>query len=150
VPPYQRAVDISPKESANWGNLADAYRWTPALREQAPAAFRRAIQLLQQEIKVDPRNPRLYARLAMYHAAVGDRAPALAEIADALRLDPSQAYVQYRAGLVYEETGDRENALNHIELALRAGEPRAEILAAPPLERLRKDSRFARMAGPQP
>jgi tetratricopeptide (TPR) repeat protein len=150
VPPYQRAVDISPKESANWGNLADAYRWTPALREQAPAAFRRAIQLLQQEIKVDPRNPRLHARLAMYHAAVGDRAPALAEIADALRLDPSQAYVQYRAGLVYEETGDRENALNHIELALRAGEPRAEILAAPPLERLRKDSRFARMAGPQP
>jgi len=150
VPPYQRAVDIAPKESANWGNLADAYRWTPALREQAPAAFRRAIQLLQQEIKVDPRNPRLHARLAMYHGAIGNRGPALAEIAEALRLDPSQAYVQYRAGLVYEETGDRENALKHIELALRAGEPRAEILAAPPLERLRKDSRFARIAGPQP
>ena len=150
VAPFRRAVEIAPKNSTYWGNLADAYRWAPDLRDQAPAAFRRAIELLEQEIQVDPRNPRLRARLGMYYASIGERPRALSEIAEALRLDSSQAYVQYRAALVDEQLGDHEGALKALDLALKAGQPMADILAAPPLEQLRKDPRFARMASPRP
>ena len=150
VAPYRRAVEIAPKNSTYWGNLADAYRWIPDLRDQAPAAFRHAIELLEQEIQVDLRNPRLRARLAMYYASIGERPRALAEIAEALKLDSSQAYVQYRAALVYEQLGDRDRALKALDLALKARQPMADILAAPPLEQLRKDPRFERMASPRP
>lgn len=150
VLPYQRAVEIAPKESMWWGNLADAYRWTPALADQATAAYRRAIELVEQEIRLEPQDARLRARLAMYLASIRDRSRALAQITEALRLDSSQAYVQYRAALVDEQLGNRESALKHLELALKAGQPMADILADPPLEQLRKDSRFVRMASPQP
>jgi serine/threonine protein kinase/tetratricopeptide (TPR) repeat protein len=150
VAPYQRAVELAPGNSANWGNLADAYRWTPALSDQAPAAFRHAIELLTQEMRTVLGDPRLHARLAMYRVSIGDRRRALTEIAEALRLDPSLPYVLYRAALVYEQAGDRDRALEHMELALKAGQPLADILAAPPLEQLRKDPRFVRMAGRLP
>jgi serine/threonine-protein kinase len=150
VLPYQRAVEMAPSSSMYWGNLADAYRYTPALADQAVPAYRHAIELLEKEIRTNARDPRLRARLAMYYASIGEPDHALTEIAEALRLDPSQAYVQYRAALVYEQAGDRVRALNSLELALKARQPMADILAAPPLEELRKDPRFARMAGPQP
>jgi serine/threonine-protein kinase len=86
----------------------------------------------------------------MYLASVGDHGRALAEIAEALRLDQAQAYVQYRAALVYEQLGNRDIALRYMELALKSGQPMADILAAPPLEQLRKDPRFARMVTPRP
>jgi serine/threonine-protein kinase len=150
VQPYQRAVELAPKNSIYWGNLADAYRWTPGLGDQAQMAFRRAIELLDQEIRNEPRDARLRARLAMYCAASGDARRATSEITDALQLDASQAYVQYRAALVYEQIGDRAAALKYMEAALKAGQPMADILAAPPLEKLRKDPRFARLANPKP
>jgi serine/threonine-protein kinase len=150
VPAYQQAIQLAPKDSMYWGNLADAYRWAPGLKDQAQAAFRRAIELVEQEIMIDPRDARLHARLAMYLASVGDHGRALAEIAEALRLDQAQAYVQYRAALVYEQLGNRDIALRYMELALKSGQPMADILAAPPLEQLRKDPRFARMVTPRP
>jgi tetratricopeptide (TPR) repeat protein/TolB-like protein len=150
VQPFRRAVEMARTNSMYWGNLADAYRWTPDLSNQAPGAFRHAIELLEQEVQVDPRNPRLRARLGMYYASIQERPRALGEMAEALRLDPSQAYVQYRAALVYEQLGDHDQALKALELALKAGQPMAEIRTSPVLEQLRKDARFVRMASPQP
>jgi serine/threonine-protein kinase len=157
---YQRAVDMVRTNSAYWGNLADAYRWAPELHDKAPEAYRRAIELLEGEVRTNSRDARLRARLAMYYASVyalggsqrqpGDRRRALEEMANSLMLDSSSAYVQFRAALVYEQVGDRERALKALQLALDAGEPRAEVLTSPPLEALRKDPRFARMASPRP
>ena len=150
VTPYQQAVKLADTNSTYWGNLADAYRCTEDLRNEAPAAFRRAIDLLAKEIQVDPKNPRLRAHIARYDVSSNERRQALAQIAEALRLDASQAYVQFRAALVNEQVGDHEGALKALESALKAGQPLADVLASPPLERLRKDPRFARMAGPRP
>jgi tetratricopeptide (TPR) repeat protein/TolB-like protein len=145
--PYSRAVDLARDDSSNWGNLADAYRYTPALHDKAEATYRTAIGLIEKEIQVDQRNPRLHARLAMYYASIGERQQALSHLAEALRLDPLQAYVQFRAALVYVQAGQDEAAAKALKLARKAGQPMAEILAAPPLDRLRSDPRLARMAG---
>jgi tetratricopeptide (TPR) repeat protein/TolB-like protein len=150
VAPYQRAVELAPKNSMFWGNLADAYRWTAALRDKAPAAYQKAIDLITDEIHVNPEDPRLHARLAMYRASLSDRRQALEEIGEALRMDASQAYVQYRAAGVYEQLDDRARALDALERALKAGQKLSEILVSPTFEQLRKDPRFARMTGPRP
>ena len=147
---YQRAVELAPTNAAYRGNMADAYRWTPELRDQAPAAYRRAIELVQQEIKINPQDPELHARLAMYFSAIGDRRQALAEVEGALKLDSASASVLFDAALVHEDLHNRDAALKAIEALLNTGQKKAEILASPVLEQLRKDPRFARMAGPRP
>jgi eukaryotic-like serine/threonine-protein kinase len=146
---YQRIVrDIAPNNSTYWGNLADAYRWDSSLHDKAPEAFQRAIDLIGKEIAASPRDAKLHARLAQYRAALKDRAPAFAEMGEALRLDPSSNYVQWCAALVYEQFGERDQALSHLRKAIDTGYPMNQIRAAPPLEQLRKDARFIRMISP--
>jgi serine/threonine-protein kinase len=145
---YSQAVMLAPGDSFIWASLADAYRWTSDLRDRAPEAYRRAIALVMKEIATTPGDARLRARLAMYSASVGDRPAALSQIGEALKMDASSAYVQYRAALVYEQAGDRARALQALDAALKKGQPLAEVLAAPPLEDLRKDPRFTRMTSP--
>ncbi len=41
---YSQAANMAPGDSFIWASLADAYRWTPDLRDRAPEAYRRAIQ----------------------------------------------------------------------------------------------------------
>ena len=41
------AARLVPTDSRFAGNLADAYRWSPALAAQAPEAYRKAIELIQ-------------------------------------------------------------------------------------------------------
>jgi tetratricopeptide (TPR) repeat protein len=147
---FQRAVELAPTNAAYRGFLADAYRWTPELRDQAPATYRRAIELVRQDIKINPQDPELHARLATYFSAIGDRRHALDEVEGALKLDPASASVLYDAALVHEDLHNRDAALKAIEELLNTGQKKAEILASPLLEQLRKDPRFARMAGPRP
>ena len=158
VLPFQRAIELAPTNSLYRGYLADSYRWAPGLRSEAPAAYRRAIELLEREMKDNPRDPDLHSRLAVHyasiaaidHTSVADRRRALEEIVEALRLNPSSAAVQYRAALAYEQAGDRERALKAMEMALKLGQTLAEIQTSPPLEQLRSDPRFALIAGSRP
>ena len=105
---------------------------------------------MQQEIKINPQDAELHARLATYFSAISDRRLALAEVDRALKLDPASASVLYDAALVHEDLHNREAALKAIETLLNTGQKKAEILASPVLEQLRKDPRFARVAGPRP
>lgn len=142
---YKQAVDLADKNADYWGNLAEAYHLAPDLRDKAPAAYRKAIELLQPQLRANPDDARLHARLAMYYAAIPDRQMALAQIGDALRLDKASAYVHFRSALVFEQLGDRPRALAALGSALAAGESSAEILGSPFLEQLRKDPQFARL-----
>jgi tetratricopeptide (TPR) repeat protein/tRNA A-37 threonylcarbamoyl transferase component Bud32 len=142
---FAKAVELTPGDSRNWGNLADAYRWTPQLASKAPDAYRRALELIHGEIGINPRDARLHSKAAMWWAALGERDQAAAEIARAIEIAPVDAFVQYRAALVYEQAGQRDRALRAVKSALDAGYSLLEIQKAPPLESLRADSRFSRL-----
>jgi tetratricopeptide (TPR) repeat protein/TolB-like protein len=150
IQPFLRAAELAPKDAARWGDLGDAYRWTTGLDDKAAAAYQHAIDLLNEEIRIDARDPRLRARLAMYYASKGERGRALEEIGKALIIDPSSAYVQFRAALVYEQAGHRDAALRALERAMKAGQPLADVLDTPVLKALRSDPRFGRIASPIP
>jgi eukaryotic-like serine/threonine-protein kinase len=154
---FEKATELIATDSEFWGNLADAYRWTPALAGKAPAAFRRAIDLIQKEIAINPVDAQLHSRLAIYSIALGSIDPvpaerqtarrnAAKEIEKAIRLAPADGTVQYRAAIVYEQTHQRDRALHALAASLQAGsEYREEMRRVPPLEDLRKDLRFRRL-----
>ncbi len=154
---FEKATELIGTDSEFWGNMADADRWTSALAGKAPAAYRRAIDLVQKEIAINPADAQLHSRLANYWAALGlidpdpasrpkARKIAAAEIEKALHLSPNDGTVQFRAALVYEQIHQRDRALRALKASLRAGsECLEEFRRAPPLKDLRKDPRFNRL-----
>jgi eukaryotic-like serine/threonine-protein kinase len=146
---YRKATELAPQNSEFWGNLADSYRWDPTLAAQAPDTYRKAIDLIQREITVNPRDSRLHSQAAMWWAALGSRKEAAAEIARAIDLAPHEGLVQYRAALVYEQAGQRDRALRAVQAALKAGYRSDEFRKAPPLKVLREDPRYLRLVNPR-
>jgi len=145
---FHNAIGLAPENSHFWGNLADSYRWDPTLAAKAPDTYRHAIELIEREIGVNPRDGQLHSLLATWWAALGSRKEAASEIAKALDLAPHDGKVQFHAALVYEQAGQRDLALRAVEAALKAGYPLDVIRKAPPLKALREDPRFPRLVNP--
>lgn len=73
VPIYEKLVADGTKDYTIWGNLGDAYRWSPGNAEKAAHAYRQAISLVQQAIGVNPRDARALMSLALYRARSGQK-----------------------------------------------------------------------------
>jgi len=142
---YRKAVEMYPADDRLWGALADSYRWTPGREADAPPAFRRALSVSDEQVRLDPNDAQLRSRRAQYWSALGDNQRAQREIDLALRLAPASGQVLFRAAVVHEQAGRREEALRELGSALRSGFSLNEIINAPPLRDLREDPAGARL-----
>ncbi len=153
---YAKAVDMfekaiklgGDKDYRVWGNLADGYRWSPGDSEKAPAAFEKAIQLVTEQLQVNPRNAEAHCDFAVCLAKTGDHKTALREIKTALDIDSSDVYLWGKATTVYELSGRREEALRALRRALGDKYPARELANEPELARLRTDPRCAALLKP--
>ncbi len=142
---YRKATELNANDDRLWGALADSYRWIAGRQAEAPAAFRRALALTDQQGSVDPADAQLRSRRALYFSALSEHGRAEQEIAQALGASPGNGQVLFRAAIVHEQAGRREPALRALESALRAGFSLNEIVNAPPLRALREDPAGARL-----
>ncbi len=145
VPAMEKAIELGKSNYLIWGNLAEAYLQIPTLAGKAPQAYRRAIELAEQQLAVNFRDAQLRARLATYWAKLGEKKKALAEIDQARRLAPVSANVLFRSALVYELTGKRGSALDALEAAVQNGYSIEEVRNAVDLAGLRKHPRYQRL-----
>ena len=146
---YEKAIELAPKDFVMRGNLADAYRYIPALANKAPEEFRKATELAQDALATNPKDAKLRANVAGYRSSSGDTAGALRDIQEALRLAPGDGFVLFRAALVYEQAGMRERAWKALEACVKVGYSLEEIRKAPPLADLRKDERYRKLDAAQ-
>lgn len=128
-----------------WGNLGDAYRWTPDKKEKAHEAYRTAVQLLGEQMRSTPRDPALRSRMALYLAKDGNLARALAELDWLEKFPDKEASSWLRMVVAYEVCSRREKALAALDQALRAGLPLDEVKKDPELLGLRSDARYHRL-----
>jgi len=147
VSAFERAIETGGGSNNYflWGNLGDAYRWTPDGKAKARDAYLRAIQLLRKKLDTAPHDPTLRTRLALYLAKRGDCSDALAEIAALSDLPDGEAAAWYRLAVADEVCDRRDAALAALESALRAGYSVTEIEADPELLKLRQDVRYHRL-----
>ena len=143
---YQEALNLDDKNYERWGNLGSGYFWTHESCK-AKESYRKAIQLAEARLKVNPRDPELIADLSGYYGMLGDRVKAEELIQRALIVDPEYAYAMYRAALNYEYWGERERALHWIGKAIEHGYPIAAFQRSPQLKALRADSRYISLIG---
>ncbi|MGH8137402.1 MAG: tetratricopeptide repeat protein [Steroidobacteraceae bacterium] len=142
---FRKAAELEPDDHRVWGNLADALYQIPASKAEAEREYRRAIQLAERELGVNPKEASNWAQLAFYYARVGDGPHARQYSARALQLGSDVVYVHYYRALIAIAGGDSSAALDALSRALDLGFPRQLVRAAPEFASLHGDERFRRL-----
>jgi serine/threonine-protein kinase len=139
IPELLRAIERVPNRYLLWQNLGDAYRRTGSARE-ASRAYRRGLDLAEQEMARDARDGAVRARVGYLCARLGDRKRAETETAQALQLSPQSPDVRQGAVWTYEALGRRDDALAVLK---GSSEPVvASAVRGVDLADLRQDPRF--------
>ena len=123
----------------HWGNLADAYHFTPGNEAKAAEAYRKAIELVEKELSATLGDSHLHSSLAGFLAKSGFPDRARTEIAEALRLTPGDISVVLKSVLVFELSGARPQAIEALRNYARLKGPMDEIAKDPFLAGLRQD-----------
>lgn len=153
---YADAVPILEKLTADgsrnyiiWGNLGDAYRWTTGLAARAPEAYRKAIELANKTLSVNPRDAQALSSLALYRAKVGEAGAAMSILNRALKTASGDHNVVFTAALVNAIAGRSEQALRYLAMAVEGGYSRNEIAMEPELEALRNLTGYRKLMEPK-
>lgn len=142
---YEEAIELGEDYYVIWANLADSYRYAPGYKERAPEAYQRAIQLAEEELKIDPGNAHLRSSLAVIHSKVEDHENALAEISKAKNQAPNNVPIIFNCILVYELINQREKALQALQEYIKLGGSIEEVRNHPDLSGLRTDSQYKKL-----
>jgi Flp pilus assembly protein TadD len=142
VPAFEKTVQLGANAFDNWGNLGDAYRWTPGDEAKAKQAYQTAARLVREEIAKHPNQLDLHADLALYLAKDGDKQAALQQIIMVEEAKTKDPTILYNSALVYELSGDRTKAINALAASVKAGQSVADIKSEPELVHLRSDPRY--------
>ena len=145
VTAFEKAVELGANNHLFWGNLGDGYRWASGRRAEAPAAYRRASELIQQQMARKQGDPDLESRQAVYLVKMGDRAAALKAIEGVASRPNLTAQILFRATVVFELAGARDRALDTLRRALAARFAVADVASEPELTSLRADARYHRL-----
>ena len=142
---YADAVSLAPKDHRLWGNLGDAYFFSPSMERAAEIAYRRAIELGEQRLTVNTLEADTASDLAYYYARIDDKTSARRYIGLALERAPDDMYVHYNSALVHTHFGEIDAALDAVERAV-ALEYQTELLSIDPgLQSLAGEDRFLQL-----
>jgi serine/threonine-protein kinase len=138
----EEATTLDANNYEIWGNLGDAYYWAPGMRERAAGVYRKALDLGEEQRKVNPRDAHMLSYLAEYHAMLGEKQKAQLLIGEAEKLAARDPEVLYYAAMVYVQAGDKRKSLDKLESAVAAGYPTAGVRDTPNFSVLQNDPRF--------
>jgi serine/threonine-protein kinase len=135
----ETAIDLDSRVYSFWGNLGAVYRHAETDQTKAESALRRAVELAETVLGTNPDDNNLRANLAEYHAKLGNRQAALAQV----ERIPAASRPQYagRIMLAYELTGNRAKAIELLR-AVPATTPLHDIKNDPDLTKLWNDGAF--------
>ena len=148
---YREAVRVGEKDSEvyfGWGNLAEAYYWAPGQRAQAAESYRRAISLALERLQVNARQSEVLSGLALYHAMLLEKVPAMVYLKRALDLDPTAASIQLEAAKVYVQFGQYPAAIAALQKSRKLGATAYVVRDDPEFHVLASDVHFQSVARP--
>ena len=101
------------------------------MKDQAYAAYRRAIDLALKELQANPNNASALGFTAVYYAELGDQPHANQWIAQARAVKPDDPTVLWQQAYVDALAGRRDQTTADIRKALEKGFSAPQILATP-------------------
>jgi serine/threonine-protein kinase len=142
---YEQAVKLSPGDYEMWGNLGDAYYWSPGEQAKAAPMYRKAISLGKSALQVNTRDAVIMCNLAIYHAMLRDKQPALSYLKDALQVSPTDPDFLFKAAEINTLFGSQEAALNSLTSAIAHGFSPYFVRNHPIFHNLSSDQRFQKL-----
>jgi tetratricopeptide (TPR) repeat protein len=116
---YKRALDLNNRSHLRWGNLGMTYHRI-GNREESRKALERAVQLIDSELLVNPKNAELHSYLGYYRAMLG-----LANYGDSLRLAlelaPEDLSMTSRIAEAYAIQGEKGRAVDLVRQIVAKG-----------------------------
>ncbi|MBZ5509651.1 MAG: protein kinase [Acidobacteriia bacterium] len=145
---YEKALLWNDKDSRIWQNAASAYTWAPGQKDKGRTAYQRAAEMMERELKINPRDNAKKLALADCYSVLGRPARARDLLQQGLQTPPSDPETLFRAADVYLQLDDRDAAFTWLARAIQAGTPVAEIERDPTWNDLRTDPRYQRLVQP--
>ena len=146
---YALAANLAPNDYIVWGNLADAYHFGDEFNQVADVTYKRALNLAEQQLGVNPSDAEAMSFIAYYWARLGNREKALQLDVLAREKAPDAMYVYYNSALVHAEFGETDNALNALERTVALDYQTDLLSLDPAFESLREEERFKRLVQQQ-
>ena len=141
VTAYEQMIILDDSDYINWGNLADAYRF--AKNEKYVNAFKQAIGLAREALKINPNNKMTLSSLAYYYANTDNREQSLYNANQITRLDSGQD--QFFIAAAYARLGQNDAAIRYLTFAIENQYSVAEITNSPLLESLQSELAFQQL-----
>jgi Flp pilus assembly protein TadD len=139
---FERATALNPNDYQLWTGLSDARRWSEKDKARAPAAYRKAIELAEAELDLNPRDATILSILAGCHAKLGNSEKATSVARLAVETAPDSMIVNYNSGVAMEIAGDRRMAELYIKRALDHGYTTEELRRDPELTALASETKL--------
>jgi len=142
---YELALTLNDNDYLTWGNLAAAYCWINGKKDTAINIYKHAIEIAEERLKVNPKDPDVISNLARYYSDIGNEKKSLKLLKQSLDIAPENVEVMFRAASTYEHLGMRDEALLWIGKAIRNGYSLSEIENQPELKQLVTDERYQQL-----
>ncbi len=139
---YEQGLKLGENEWLSWGNFGDACYQLPGKRDQALNAYKKAIELADADLKINPRDGLTWAYRSTYLAMLDRKDEALTSLQKAISFSPQDPDVRLRAALVYNHFGDTDRTLEWLQKARAAGTSASLIRGTPDFDHLSGDSRL--------
>lgn len=139
---FENAVAQSPADAHAWCYLGEALVFVRGGSARSAEAFRKAVNLFEADLKVNPNLAATWSRLALTKAFLGDAAGSRTATSQALNIAPDDASVLYRAARTEARLGATQRAAGLLVAALDRGYSTSEARREPGLDEARKDPRL--------
>ena len=138
----KEATRLDPKSPLAQRSLGDAYAGL-GRHDEAVKAYRAAVDLSEDLLRVNPHDARVLGRVAVYLAKLGQRTVADQRVVTALALSPADPDVIYHKAIVEALTGRSDAALTTLREAVARGYSPSEARSDNDLASLKGRPEFA-------
>ena len=136
---------MAPNDYIVWGNLADAYQYSEKYAGVADVTYKRALQLAEAALEVNPNDTEAMSFVAYYQARLGNSNVALETDAAARKKGRDTMYVYYNSALVHAILGDNDQALDMMERAVELDYQPELLRLDPAFAGLQDEERFKQL-----
>jgi serine/threonine protein kinase/tetratricopeptide (TPR) repeat protein len=144
---YEQAIGLAPKRALYRRNLGDTYLKLHR-RDDARAAYEKAVQLTEESLTVNPSDALTLSQLGVYEAKLGRRIDAERHVSGAAALNPTSADVLYRRAVVLSLNGKLDDALVQLKASIGRGFSKQAALEDDDLSALRSRPAFQSLLAP--
>ena len=137
----REALRLDDSDYQVWGNLGD-FLYYGGNKPGAMDAYKKAVSMAEQRLKINPRDGDAVSDLARYWAVFGDRRRALNYLDRSLAGKEKDKDVLFQAAVVYNQLRETGPALEWLSKALAAGYSKSVVSKTPDLDNLHTNPRY--------